>query len=191
MGGASTVINSSPRVTTATSSDAQILTGIVSEQTTPVKGAEPHIMSPLMIFQTPPKLASSIPTPNETNEFNSFQFWRSPISSLPLLEGETGDVGTTRVGGRNADLSVDLFGGVASDEVSRGEGEGEEEDDDDCLNDIKDELLAESEGGVVGEGGVAGIELTTADLSKLKLIDSPIGSVPNGFPKVGGVKGCG
>ena len=142
-------------------------------------------MSPLMIFQTPPKMASSIPTPNETNEFNLFQFWRSPISSLPLLEGETGDVGTARVGGRNADLSVDLFGSVASDEVSRGEGEGEEEDDDDCLNDIKDELLAES------EGGVAGIELTTADLSKLKLIDSPIGSVPNGFPKVGGVKGCG
>lgn len=86
----------------------------------------------------------------------------------------------------NDALSVDLFGGgvAGGDEITRRvEGEELDDDDDDSygLNDIKDELLAESEGGVAsGDGGVAN-EFT----SKLKLIESPIGSVPNGFPTVG------
>ena len=191
MGG--TVGGASTKVTSSTSSDTQTVTSVVSEVTTPTKGAEPHILSPLMIFHTPPKSNPSLSSPNETNEFNSFQFWRSPITTLPLLKGEainggtgTKDVGTGQMG--NDGLSVDLFGGVVTgeDEITRrGEGEELEDEDDesDGLNDIKDELLAESEGGVVsGDGGVAN-EFT----SKLKLLESPIGSVPNGFPKVSGV----
>ena len=161
----------------------------------PTKGAEPHILSPLMIFHTPPKSNPSLSSPNETNEFNSFQFWRSPITTLPLLKGETnnGGTGTKDVGTgqrENDGLSVDLFGGVVTgeDEITRRrEGEELEDDDDDEsdeLNDIKDKLLAESEGGVVsGDGGV-----TNEFTSKLKLLESPIGSVPNGFPKVSRVK---
>uniref|UniRef100_A0A1X7T7C8 Uncharacterized protein n=1 Tax=Amphimedon queenslandica TaxID=400682 RepID=A0A1X7T7C8_AMPQE len=186
-----------PLVTSTTSSDTQTVTSVVSEVTTPTKGAEPHILSPLMIFHTPPKSNPSLSSPTETNEFNTFQFWRPPISTLPPLKGEAsnGGTGTKDVGAGQRDndaLSVDLFGGgvAGGDEITRrGEGEELDDDDDDSdgLNDIKDELLAESEGGMASNnGGVASGDGGMANefTSKLKLIESPIGSVPNGFPTV-------
>uniref|UniRef100_A0A1X7SRZ6 Uncharacterized protein n=1 Tax=Amphimedon queenslandica TaxID=400682 RepID=A0A1X7SRZ6_AMPQE len=111
-------------VTSTTSSDTQTVTSVVSEVTTPTKGAEPHILSPLMIFHTPPKSNPSLLSPTETNEFNSFQFWRPPISTLPPLKGEAsnGGTGTKDMGTGQRDndaLSVDLFGGgvAGGDEI--------------------------------------------------------------------------
>lgn len=171
---------------------------------TPSKGAPyntgSHVISPLIIFQTPPHPVTTpltTPTPENT-EYNSFQFWRSPISTLCFDDTQNRD--TQKEGGVNLQkedvvncntndkLKLDLFGGVVLEDelTSSVEGEEEETERGDGLADIKDELLAESEVGGVSNNEVftsEGEEERFVDVSKLKIMESPLGV--NGFPKVG------
>ena len=175
-----------------------------------------HAASPLMIFQTPPggSLLVGGDSSKEagSDEFGLFQFWRSPI--LPLEGSEIKDEipgppvnGTTQNGHhfsvKNQNISPtsnalcdqglkkELFEGVVKeDEIisSQYEIELKDEYDADGLTDIKDELLAESEGSLFSDGpndvftvsdDVGGVE------SKFKLIQPSLGTTPNGFPQVG------
>ena len=210
--------------------DSVFLTNSASKQSdtkdeqfqTPSKGSgsPSHAVSPLMIFQTPPQVLSSLSSSileNEIpqDEYGLFQFWRSPI--LTVFEDELEDDTcsskdqteskvvysntTNHNGSLSSDLTCqtgfsssgddglkrDLFGSTREDEILKQYMIEDQKDDEeqDGLMDIKDELLAESEG--MERNDIERNKDLITDINKLTLLDSPVGSTANGFPQVSGV----